>query len=129
MMIDDFLFGVAVGMFTNLIISFVAPGPLPHAKPVQTDNHLYLHDGPQHMTILHDVDRDKLRAVAIRVINGRSLTFEAMVGPNKMYTRDKWKGLREELRDRGYWDLPVKGPPIVTEAGKIMFDQLARGGR
>ena len=123
----DFFFGVAVGMLTNLIISFVAPGPLPHAKVVQADNHLYLHDGPQHMTILIDVDRDKLRAVAMRVINGRPLTFEAMVGPNKMYTRNKWKELREKLRDRGYWDLPVKGPPIVTERGKAMFDQLARG--
>jgi len=125
----DFLFGVAVGMLTNLIISWIAPGPLPHAKPVQADNHLYLHDGPQHMTILRDVDRDKLRAVAIRVINGRPLTFEAMVGPHKMYSRPQWKALREKLHDRGYWDLPVKGPPIVTKAGKIMFDQLARGGR
>jgi len=124
----DFWFGLACGMLINLIISWIAPGPLPRAKVAQVDNHLYLHEGPRHITIIRGHDRDKLRALAHHVINGHSLTFEAIAGKGRLFTVDQWKDLRQQLRDREYWDLPAKGPPIVTEKGKILFDQMARGG-
>lgn len=126
MSVDDFLLGVAVGSLGNLAISVLFPGPLPRARRVNPDNHLYLHD-TTNVTILRGADQDKLRAVASRALCGRPLTYKALTGKGRMYTRDEWDKLREQLERRGLITFGRGNVVKVTEYGMRAFSQLAKG--
>jgi len=121
------MFGVAVGMLINLVISWIAPGPLPRARQAQ-DTHLYLHDN-QNITILREFNHDKLRALSSRVIAGRSLTYEAVSGKGRLFTRDEWRKLRNQLESRELIYFGRGGVVVITEKGNQMFSRLARGER
>lgn len=122
----DFLFGFAWGLFASLVISWIAPGPLPRARQTTQDTHLYLHDGPN-TTIIREFNHEKMRKLAVRVVAGRPLTFEAIAGKGRIFSVPEWKKERLRLKDRGLIDFGRGNVVIVTDKGLQTFDRLARG--
>lgn len=118
----EFIAGAVIGLVIGLYIGLRRHPPQDESN--RYESRLSIQVGPSSILFLRSVDNARLKAMAARWAAGRPLTFTAMVGRGKIFSRSQWVMIRKELINRGLFDRRRDGSVYPTPSGESLLKSL-----